>query len=162
LQLLILHIYFGKWVKTKPNYIKWGEKKTKKKFIYKLLIRVPASQHPEIAPQEFEKYVDSHGLMIRRKSVKRRQSILSVYFTANDQKLLDELARQSTLDALEGGSSNSDNSSKKEDVEVNEEEDENNRKRKMILRRSVSLHSMGGLLYIYMYISCWYENSNNM
>ncbi|RCH84850.1 hypothetical protein CU098_005616 [Rhizopus stolonifer] len=59
------------------------------------LFWVPASQHPEIAPTEFEKYVEAHGLMIRRKSTRRRQSILSEYFTANDQqKLMEEEARK--------------------------------------------------------------------
>ncbi|KAI9246808.1 hypothetical protein EDC94DRAFT_653232 [Helicostylum pulchrum] len=90
------------------------------------LFWVPASQHPEIAPAEFEKYVDTHGLTIRKKSIKRRQSVLSVYFTANDQqKLLEELAER-------------DNHS---DLDVLEESDENeDRKRKLVLRRSVSLH----------------------
>ncbi|KAI9270864.1 hypothetical protein BY458DRAFT_456168 [Sporodiniella umbellata] len=50
------------------------------------LFWVPASQHPEIAPTEFENYVDAHEFMVRKKSVKRRQSVLSVYFTANDSK----------------------------------------------------------------------------
>lgn len=107
---------------------------------------MPASQHPEIAPAEFEKYVDAHGLMIRRKSVKRRQSVLSVYFTASDQqKLFDELAksdsldqdRQATLDALESTSNR---------TSLDKEEAEDSRKKKMILRRSVSLQlpSAGG------------------
>jgi hypothetical protein len=108
--------------------------------------RVPASQHPEIAPAEFEKYVDAHGLIIRKKSVKRRQSVLSVYFTANDQqKLLDELGktdttekeRQATLDALENSHSNGIDNGSSNNNSNDEDED---RKRKMILRRSVSLH----------------------
>ncbi|KAI8061357.1 hypothetical protein BDF21DRAFT_429364 [Thamnidium elegans] len=96
------------------------------------MYRVPASQHPEIAPAEFEKYVDTHGLTIRKKSIKRRQSVLSVYFTANDQqKLLEELAER-------------DNHS---DLDVLEESDENeDRKRKLVLRRSVSLHLPTDLL----------------
>lgn len=49
-----------------------------------LYYRVPASQHPEIAPAEFEKYVDALGYLVKRKGDKRRQSILSEYFTAND------------------------------------------------------------------------------
>ncbi|CAO3660871.1 unnamed protein product [Rhizopus stolonifer] len=49
-----------------------------------LYYRVPASQHPEIAPAEFEKYVDALGYLVKRKDDKRRQSILSEYFTAND------------------------------------------------------------------------------
>ncbi|RCH78850.1 hypothetical protein CU098_004397 [Rhizopus stolonifer] len=48
------------------------------------LFWVPASQHPEIAPAEFEKYVDALGYLVKRKGDKRRQSILSEYFTAND------------------------------------------------------------------------------
>lgn len=52
--------------------------------------RVPASQHPEIAPTEFEDYVDAHELMVRKKSLKRRQSVLSVYFTASDPKEIKE------------------------------------------------------------------------
>ncbi|CAO3632309.1 unnamed protein product [Mucor hiemalis] len=106
------------------------------------LFWVPASQHPEIAPAEFEKYVDSHGLMIRKKSVKRRQSILSVYFTASDQqKYLDDLAkmdtdRQAAIDALEGSKQlgNDDN-----DSNVSRSSDEES-KRKLVMRRSVSLH----------------------
>lgn len=97
--------------------------------------------------------MDAHGLIIRKKSVKRRQSVLSVYFTASDQqKLLDDLAktdstterdRQATLDALENSHSNrvdNGNSSSND----NEEE----RKRKLVLRRSVSLHlpTAGGKL----------------
>lgn len=88
------------------------------------IFRVPASQHPEIAPAEFEKYVDTHGLTIRKKSIKRRQSILSVYFTANDQqKLLEEIAEQDRQ--LQSSS---------EESEANE-----GGNRKLILRRSVSL-----------------------
>lgn len=96
------------------------------RILIEILYRVPASQHPEIAPAEFEKYVDTHGLTIRKKSIKRRQSVLSVYFTANDQqKLLEEIAkndterdRRATLDALE---------------------DNEDRKQNLMLRRSVSL-----------------------
>ncbi|KAF1805067.1 hypothetical protein FB192DRAFT_1320256 [Mucor lusitanicus] len=103
------------------------------------LFWVPASQHPEIAPAEFEKYVDAHGLMIRKKSVKRRQSVLSVYFTASDQqKLMEECDtaeaekdRQAALSALE---------SKPQRASSEPEQEEDTKKRKMMLRRSVSLH----------------------
>lgn len=86
--------------------------------------------------------MDSHGLMIRKKSVKRRQSILSVYFTASDQqKYLDDLAkmdtdRQAAIDALEGSKQlgNDDN-----DSNVSRSSDEES-KRKLVMRRSVSLH----------------------
>lgn len=117
------------------------------------MYRVPASQHPEIAPAEFEKYVDSHGLMIRRKSVKRRQSILSVYFTASDQqKYLDDLAkmdtdRQAAIDALEGSKQlgNDDH-----DSNVSRSSDEES-KRKLVMRRSVSLHlpTAGGKFFFF-------------
>jgi hypothetical protein len=110
--------------------------------------RVPASQHPEIAPAEFEKYVDTHGLIVRKKSVKRRQSVLSVYFTANDhQKLMEECDtaeaekdRQAALNALERK-----DHAQKDTIE----EQEDNKKRKMILRRSVSLQlpTTGGKPY---------------
>lgn len=113
---------------------------------------MPASQHPEIAPAEFEKYVDAHGLMIRKKSVKRRQSVLSVYFTASDQqKLMEECDtaeaekdRQAALSALE-----SKHHTHKESSESSEEED--TKKRKMMLRRSVSLHlpTTGGMSNTY-------------
>ncbi|CAO3620514.1 unnamed protein product [Mucor fragilis] len=104
--------------------------------------RVPASQHPEIAPAEFEKYVDAHGLMIRKKSVKRRQSVLSVYFTASDhQKLMEECDtaeaekdRQAALSMLESKQHTYKESSD------SEQEEEDTKKRKMMLRRSVSLH----------------------
>lgn len=73
----------------------------------------------------------------RKKSVKRRQSILSVYFTANDQqqqKFLDDLAkmdtdRQAALDVLEKSRSYQDN-----------ESDEDSHRKKLVMRRSVSLH----------------------
>lgn len=112
--------------------------------------RVPASQHPEIAPAEFEKYVDAHGLMIRKKSVKRRQSVLSVYFTASDhQKLMEECDtaeaekdRQAALSMLESKQHTYKESSD------SEQEEEDTKKRKMMLRRSVSLHlpTTGGML----------------
>lgn len=118
------------------------------------MCRVPASQHPEIAPAEFEKYVDAHGLMIRKKSVKRRQSVLSVYFTASDhQKLMEECDtaeaekdRQAALNALE-----SKQSSTGQAEETEQQEEEDNKKRKMMLRRSVSLHlpTTGGKLRAY-------------
>jgi hypothetical protein len=87
--------------------------------------------------------VDAHGLMIRKKSVRRRQSVLSVYFTASDQqKLFDEIANtdsqeqdiQATLEALESSSNRT------------SMEGEDGRQNKMILRRSVSLQlpSAGG------------------
>ncbi|CAO3659251.1 unnamed protein product [Rhizopus microsporus] len=77
--------------------------------------RVPASQHPEIAPAEFEKYVDALGFMIRRKSVKRRQSVLSVSFTADEPKFDEEDSNK-------------------------EKQDEDELKRRSLIRRSVSLH----------------------
>ncbi|KAI9015718.1 hypothetical protein CLU79DRAFT_889926 [Phycomyces nitens] len=47
------------------------------------LFWVPASQHPEIAPAEFEKYLQGHGFANRSQSqMKRRKSILSMSFTA--------------------------------------------------------------------------------
>ncbi|KAL0095430.1 hypothetical protein J3Q64DRAFT_1713046 [Phycomyces blakesleeanus] len=47
------------------------------------LFWVPASQHPEIAPAEFEKYLQGHGFANRTQSqMKRRKSILSMSFTA--------------------------------------------------------------------------------
>ncbi|KAG0741749.1 hypothetical protein G6F60_004884 [Rhizopus arrhizus] len=86
------------------------------------LFWVPASQHPEIAPAEFERYVDALGFMVRKKSVKRRQSVLSVYFTANDQpKLTEDEYKEKAAS----------------DEEKNEKEEIN---RKRILRRSVSLY----------------------
>ncbi|CEP08316.1 hypothetical protein [Parasitella parasitica] len=107
------------------------------------LFWVPASQHPEIAPAEFEKYVDTHGLIVRKKSTKRRQSVLSVYFTASDQqKLMEECDtaeaekdRHAALDALESQAH-----TQKDTKEGKDEEAEDTKKRKMILRRSVSLH----------------------
>lgn len=100
-----------------------------------IIIRVPASQHPEIAPAEFEKYVDTHGLTIRKKSIKRRQSVLSVYFTANDQqKLMEELAKTDT------------ERDRRATLDVLEDTDNEDRKQKLVLRRSVSLQlpSAGG------------------
>ncbi|KAG2212366.1 hypothetical protein INT47_001727 [Mucor saturninus] len=92
------------------------------------LFWVPASQHPEIAPAEFEKYVDTHGLTIRKKSIKRRQSVLSVYFTANDQqKLMEELAKTDT------------ERDRRATLDVLEDTDNEDRKQKLVLRRSVSL-----------------------
>ncbi|ORE20148.1 hypothetical protein BCV71DRAFT_196425, partial [Rhizopus microsporus] len=79
------------------------------------LFWVPASQHPEIAPAEFEKYVDALGFMIRRKSVKRRQSVLSVSFTADEPKFDEEDSNK-------------------------EKQDEDELKRRSLIRRSVSLH----------------------
>ncbi|KAI7904556.1 uncharacterized protein BX663DRAFT_469414 [Cokeromyces recurvatus] len=70
------------------------------------LFWVPASQHPEIAPAEFEKYVKAHGLVIRRRSEKRRQSILSVYFTANeeeDKSIKKSLQRSASLQTATAG-----------------------------------------------------------
>lgn len=142
--LLIHHIYFGKWVKKKEHIHLSIIKKKDTSNINYICYRVPASQHPEIAPAEFEKYVDTHGLTIRKKSIKRRQSVLSVYFTANDQqKLLEELAERDSHS----------------DLDVLAESDENeDRKRKLVLRRSVSLHlpTAGGIikkigLYLYFY-----------
>ncbi|OBZ87644.1 hypothetical protein A0J61_04313 [Choanephora cucurbitarum] len=88
------------------------------------LFWVPASQHPEIAPAEFEKYVEAHGLMIRKKSTRRRQSVLSEYFTASDQQKMLESAppiEQEIVDSF--------------------------RQRRSVLRRSMSLQclSSGGL-----------------
>lgn len=80
--------------------------------------------------------------MIRKKSVQRRRSVLSVYFTASDQqKLLDELGktdsverdRQAAFDALENPTSQQTSLA-----------GEDSRKKKMVLRRSVSLQSAGG------------------
>lgn len=60
--------------------------------------------------------------MVRKKSVKRRQSVLSVYFTANDQpKLTEDEYKEKAAS----------------DEEKNEKEEMN---RKRILRRSVSLY----------------------
>ncbi|GAN07153.1 hypothetical protein MAM1_0150c06646 [Mucor ambiguus] len=129
------------------------------------LFWVPASQHPEIAPAEFEKYVDAHGLMIRKKSVKRRQSVLSVYFTASDhQKLMEECDtaeaekdRQAALSALESKYHAHKQSSESEE----EEEEEDTKKRKTMLRRSVSLHlpTTGGMLNTHTGIRFTKENA---
>ncbi|SAM07666.1 hypothetical protein [Absidia glauca] len=49
------------------------------------LFWVPASQHPELAPTEFEKYVTALRAHTKDKGkVKRRRSVLSVSFTADD------------------------------------------------------------------------------
>ncbi|KAI8357281.1 hypothetical protein BD560DRAFT_374868 [Blakeslea trispora] len=88
------------------------------------LFWVPASQHPEIAPAEFEKYVEAHGLMIRKKSTRRRQSILSEYFTASDQQKMLESAPPKERAMMD-----------------------NLRQRRTVLRRSMSLQclSSGGV-----------------
>ncbi|KAI9469048.1 MAG: hypothetical protein EXX96DRAFT_654660 [Benjaminiella poitrasii] len=97
------------------------------------LFWVPASQHPEIAPTEFEKYVKAHGLIIRRKSEKRRQSILSVYFTAVDEQVTadTEAVATTTTAAIETTSA--------ENRKESNHDDDYDRKRRSMLRRSLSL-----------------------
>ncbi|KAI9316099.1 hypothetical protein BX666DRAFT_300049 [Dichotomocladium elegans] len=61
------------------------------------LFWVPAAQHPEIAPAEFEKFLRAGAIAKReRASLRRRSSILSVSFTANDA------AKQDSEDIAEG------------------------------------------------------------
>ncbi|KAI8069242.1 hypothetical protein BC940DRAFT_346198 [Gongronella butleri] len=56
------------------------------------LFWVPASQHPEIAPTEYENYVHTlRSNSINKGKVKRRRSVLSQSFTANDS--LEDLAK---------------------------------------------------------------------
>ncbi|KAG0168132.1 hypothetical protein DFQ28_005335 [Apophysomyces sp. BC1034] len=108
------------------------------------LFWVPASQHPEIAPAEFEKYVRTHGSAHRRKSrVRRRKSILSVSFTPDDQDQEEDNTglgkdtlsdRQTALETLENQTFRRNSvgrSASTDDDEVSE--------RKARLRRSVSL-----------------------
>ncbi|KAI8992531.1 hypothetical protein BDB01DRAFT_832826 [Pilobolus umbonatus] len=98
------------------------------------LFWVPASQHPEIAPHEFEKYVKQNGLLAKAKNIKRRQSVLSVYFTANDQLKLDELAKNEDKPPSKSSQFLSvDESSESEDTTADEI------RRKLLVRRSVSL-----------------------
>lgn len=98
--------------------------------------RVPATQHPEIAPAEFEKFLQMNAMAKReRASLRRRSSILSVSFTASDaeQEQEEGVAR----DQLQQLSSNntSDTSGEQHDQGLNENESQ----RKTRLRRSISL-----------------------
>ncbi|KAI9303053.1 hypothetical protein BJ944DRAFT_108766 [Cunninghamella echinulata] len=124
---------------------------------------VPASQHPEIAPNEFENYVQALRTNVEKKkgNVKRRRSILSVSFTADD--IISKTAtvstdndneqangRQSALEALENkkqpspsslGRANSLINKENHANEYNNQLDEKMAKtRKEKLRRSISLH----------------------
>ncbi|KAF7728081.1 hypothetical protein EC973_006719 [Apophysomyces ossiformis] len=108
------------------------------------LFWVPASQHPEIAPAEFEKYVRAHGSAHRRQSrVKRRKSILSVSFTPDDQDQEDEITedgkeslsdRQAALEILESQTFRRTSVGRSTSTE-NDDASE----RKARLRRSISL-----------------------
>ncbi|KAI9489581.1 hypothetical protein BDB00DRAFT_609791 [Zychaea mexicana] len=77
------------------------------------LFWVPATQHPELAPNEFEKFLHTNSHAKReRASLRRRSSILSVSFTASDALKQDDDegmtegdSRKDTLEALERGKS---------------------------------------------------------
>ncbi|KAI8886048.1 hypothetical protein K501DRAFT_331484 [Backusella circina FSU 941] len=101
------------------------------------LFWVPASQHPEISPAEFQKYVETHGLNIKEKGAKQRQSVLSVSFTPGDDLVEEstssndnEMERKMALDALE----------RMNNIRVNSEQSLDEPNKKLLLRRSVSLH----------------------
>lgn len=102
-----------------------------------LFVRVPASQHPEIAPGEFEEFLRTNALsMQKRSSLKRRSSILSVSFTPGDAEEEDNESaakggrRKEAMDALERGKPDN-----------NAEQAEGNKKDRRRVRRSLSLNS---------------------
>ncbi|KAI8370602.1 uncharacterized protein BYT42DRAFT_582992 [Radiomyces spectabilis] len=114
------------------------------------LFWVPASQHPELAPAEFEKYVRNHGLVDRAKtSMRRRKSVLSVSFTPDEEPMVDKGAdREAALASLEAtprtrSSSvripNKDRTSDPSDDKSRTEDDHDETRRKEKLRRSMSL-----------------------
>ncbi|KAI8881221.1 hypothetical protein K501DRAFT_334865 [Backusella circina FSU 941] len=75
------------------------------------LFWVPASQHPEISPMEFQKYLQTNGVNLRQRSSRKRLSVLSVSYTP---PLIDE-------------------------EQKDEQEEEEEHFRKHVLRKSVSL-----------------------
>ncbi|KAI8341923.1 hypothetical protein BC941DRAFT_449281 [Chlamydoabsidia padenii] len=124
------------------------------------LFWVPASQHPELAPTEFEKYVNALRANAKDKGkVKRRQSVLSVSFTADDDdndatslnnddddlNRTDE-ERQSALDILENNhyqsislSLTNNNNNNDHPISPNQTAQRTTKIRKEKLRRSISL-----------------------
>ncbi|CAO3611991.1 unnamed protein product [Cunninghamella blakesleeana] len=122
------------------------------------LFWVPASQHPEISPNEFERYLHTlQNNVVKKANVKRRRSVLSVSFTADDMAAaasmtndndihLQESGRLSALESLENkkqlGRSNSlkDKENYADNNNSNNSLDEKASKtRKERLRRSMSL-----------------------
>lgn len=118
--------------------------------------RVPASQHPEIAPKEFEKFLQQNALAKReRNSLRRRSSILSVSFTASDaeqeekeeEKDQDKDGRQASLDALErklvsDTTEAHDDDNNNNNNSTGPDEGDQGSERKSRLRRSISLGMM--------------------
>lgn len=101
-----------------------------------MVCRVPATQHPEIAPAEFEKFLQINAMAKReRASLRRRSSILSVSFTASDAE--QEQEEGVTRDHLQQPSKNSSDTSGEQ--QHHQGLDENESQRKTRLRRSISL-----------------------
>jgi hypothetical protein len=88
---------------------------------------VPASQHPEISPMKFQKYLQTNGVNLRQRSSRKRLSVLSVSYTPPliDDKELDK--EYSTVEQQQY-----------------EEEEEELHFRKHVLRKSVSLDFQKG------------------
>ncbi|KAG2227912.1 hypothetical protein INT45_002150 [Circinella minor] len=119
------------------------------------LFWVPAAQHPEIAPNEFEIFLQHNAMAKReRSSLKRRSSILSVSFTASDaekqennENRLEGDNRNDALQALERGNRHG-SSERNERIQLLQQQQENDSnkgggeegsQRKARLRRSLSL-----------------------
>ncbi|KAI8580240.1 hypothetical protein K450DRAFT_238803 [Umbelopsis ramanniana AG] len=115
---------------------------------------VPAEQHPEIAPAEFNYWLEEHAFNSdRRPRIRRRRSVLSVSYTpddieaeeepmGDDDQSKDDQAKDSvetTLAILESRSETHEDNSVL-DHEEEEEEEEVDTSRKDRIRRSLSLN----------------------
>ncbi|ORZ24184.1 hypothetical protein BCR42DRAFT_86862 [Absidia repens] len=93
------------------------------------LFWVPASQHPELAPTEFEKYVVALRANAKDKGkVKRRRSVLSVSFTAADNEMQNERATTtSTSEEQQNGNEENGNENENDDDDNGDDELRNNK-----------------------------------
>lgn len=117
-----------------------------------IAFRVPAEQHPEIAPAEFNYWLKEHAYSSdRRPRIRRRRSVLSVSYTpddieaeeefvgGDDDKSSDDQAKDSvetTLAILESRSETHEDNL----LLDHEEEEEVDTSRKDRIRRSLSLN----------------------
>jgi hypothetical protein len=110
--------------------------------------RVPAEQHPEIAPAQFNHWLKEHAYNSdRRPRIRRRRSVLSVSYTPDDIEAEEEPigdddgpakdSVETTLAILESRSETHEETSL---LDHEEEEEEVDTSRKDRIRRSLSLN----------------------